>query len=108
MEMSVANCTMDFNKNLVTINIPSVKIADSSFSLNATALSDIKNEIIIKSANIKSKFINVDNLAMYKDAPIAKLKPLIINEGKLYADKVSTLAYGKPVNLFAASSDIKQ
>ena len=105
LQTGVSNCALDFNKNNVTINAPMVKVADSSMSVNATAVTDISEAIIVKNMNVKSKYMNTDTLLMYKDNPLMKLYPVRINEGKFYSERVLANVYGSPLYLSAFSGD---
>ncbi|MCM1004017.1 MAG: hypothetical protein NC408_06720 [Candidatus Gastranaerophilales bacterium] len=107
MQLSLTNGIMDFNKNVVVINAPNVKVADTTMSVNATALTDFTNAITIKNANIKSKYLNTDTLLMYKDNPLLKLYPIVINDGKFYSERILANIYGSPLYISAFSGDIK-
>ena len=39
---------LDFNKNIVILNAPNVKIADSAMSINATPLTDLTKSVTLK------------------------------------------------------------
>lgn len=105
LHMGVSNCTLDFNKNIVVVNAPLVKVADSSMSVNATASTDFSKTIFVKNINVKSKYLNTDTLLMYKDNPIVKSYPISINEGKFYSERILANIYGSPLYLSAFSSD---
>ena len=105
LQMGVSNCTLDFNKNIVVVNAPLVKVADSSMSVNATASTDFSKTIFVKNINVKSKYLNTDTLLMYKDNPIVKSYPISINEGKFYSERILANIYGSPLYLSAFSSD---
>ena len=107
LQLSLSNTTLDFNKNNVIINSPLVKLADSSMSINALASTDISNALLVKTINVKSKYLNTDTILMYKDSPIMKLYPIAINEGKFYSERVSANVYGAPLYLSVFSSDFK-
>ena len=107
LQLSLSNTTLDFNKNNVIINSPLVKIADSSMGINALVSTDVSQSLLIKTVNIKSKYLNTDTVLMYKDSPIMKLYPIIINDGKFYSERVSANIYGSPLYLSAFSSDFK-
>lgn len=107
MQLSVTNGVMDFNKNIVLINAPNVKLADSTMSVNATALTDLTKEITIKNVNVKSKYLNTDTLLMYKDNPMLKMYPLVINDGKFYSERILANIYGSPLYISSFSGDIK-
>lgn len=105
LQAGSTGCTLDFNKNVVIINAPLVKVADSSMSVNATALTDFTDAITVKNVSVKSKYLNTDTLLMYKDSPIMKLYPIIINDGKFYSERILANIYGSPIYLSAFSSD---
>ncbi len=107
MQLSLSNGVLDFNKNIVILNAPNVKIADSSMSVNATALTDISEAVTIKNINIKSKYLNTDTLLMYKDNPLLKVYPLIINDGKFFSERILANIYGSPLYISAFSGDLK-
>lgn len=105
LQSGSTGCTLDFNKSLVVINAPLVKVADSSMSINATAMTDFSDAINIKNVNIKSKYLNTDTLLMYKDSPLMKLLPINITGGKFYSERVLANVYGEPIYLSAFSAD---
>lgn len=105
MQMAVNNATVDFNKSVAVLNAPNIKIADSVFGINSTALTDISKELVVKNANIKSKYVNMDTILMYKDSPLMRAVPLKVNDGKFYAEKASMTMYGSPLYMSALSSD---
>ena len=107
LQLGVSNCTLDFNKNNVIVNAPQVKLADSSMRVDAAASTDISEGILIKSLNVKSKYLNTDTLLMYKDNPLVKLFPIIVQNGKFYSEKVLANVYDSPLYLSAFSSDIR-
>lgn len=107
MQISLNNGTLDFNKNIVNANIPNFKVADSSMSITATASTDISKFVNIKNINVKSKYLNTDTLLMYKDNPLMKSCPLIINDGKFYSERILANIYGSPLYISAFSSDFK-
>lgn len=107
MQLSLSNGVLDFNKNIVILNAPNVKIADSSMSVNATALTDISEAVTIKNINIKSKYLNTDTLLMYKDNPLLKVYPLTINDGKFFSERILANIYGSPLYISAFSGDLK-
>lgn len=107
MQLSLSNGVLDFNKNIVLINAPNVKIADSSMSVNATALTDLTEAITVKNINIKSKYLNTDTLLMYKDNPLLRMYPLAINDGKFYSERILANIYGSPLYISAFSGDLK-
>lgn len=105
LQMNASNCSIDFNKNVAVINAPSVRIADSLFSLTSVVSTDISKEFFVKSANVKSKYINTDTILMYKDAPFLKFLPIKLNDGKFYAERAVATLYGSPINMSALSTD---
>lgn len=105
-QASLSNCSLDFNKNTVVVNAPTLKFADSSMGVNASVSTDISEELKIKNLNIKSKYLNTDTLLMYKDAPIMKLYPISVKDGKFYSERVLANIYGSPLYLSAFSSDL--
>lgn len=107
LQLSLNNCTLDFNKNNIILNSPVLKLADSAISLNALISTDFSKSIIIKNANIKSKYFNLDTVLMYKDSPIIKLYPVIVQEGKFYAEKFLMSVYNNALYLSALTSDFK-
>ena len=106
-QSSLSNCTIDFNKNTASINAPLVKIADSSMGVNANIYTDFSKKITVKNLNIKSKFLNTDTILMYKDMPIAKVRPIEVQDGKFYSERVQGDIYGSPIYLTAFTSDFK-
>ncbi|MBR6126889.1 hypothetical protein IKQ21_04310 [bacterium] len=105
LQLSVNNLTIDFNKNIALINAPIVKLADSSFALTSSVLTDVSKEFVIKNLNIKSKYANTDTLLMYKDSPLMKVCPFKINEGKFYAERANITLYGSPLYISALTTD---
>ena len=106
-QLSISNCTVDFNKNIAVINSPLIKIADSSMGINANIYTDFSKSILVKNLNIKSKFLNTDTILMYKDLPLMKLCPVEVQEGKFYSERVQAFVYGTPINLTAFTGDFK-
>ncbi|MCQ2744632.1 MAG: AsmA-like C-terminal region-containing protein, partial [bacterium] len=104
LQLSLSNATIDFNKNIASINAPLVKMADSSMGLNASVYTNLSDKAIIKSLNVKSKFINTDTILMYKDT-LMKSYPITIKEGKFYSEKVFADLYGSSIYLTAFSGD---
>ena len=104
-QLSLTNCAIDFNKNIVSINAPSVKIADSSMGITSSLYTDISRGIRFKNLNIKSKFVNTDTILMYKDVPLRKSYPVEVLDGKFYSERVLADLYGSPVYVTAFSSD---
>lgn len=107
MQLSLTNCTFDFNKNNVVFNAPLVKIGDSSLGANALISTDLSESILIKTINIKSKFLNTDTFLMYKDAPLTKFYPVKILDGKFYAERLLANVYGSTLYLSALSCDFE-
>lgn len=105
-QFSINNCALDFNKNVVVLNAPSVKIADNLLSINSLISTDFSKSINIKNLNIKSKHLNLETLIMYKDLISPKNIPYVIQDGKFYAERITANLYGKPLFLSAFSSDI--
>jgi len=106
IQLILNNTSLDFNKNTVNINSPTLKLGDSAMGLNALISTDISKGIIVKSLNIKSKYLNTDTLLMYKDAPFLNSLPIIIQNGKFYSERVLANIYSQPVYLSAFTSDI--
>ena len=106
MKISLSNTSVDFNKNTAIINIPQFKIADSSMSINASLLTDFSKNLLVNYLNIKSKYLNLDTLLMYKDSPILRQYPVTIKEGKFYSEKLLANIYGSSLYLSAFSSDL--
>ena len=106
-QLSLSNCTMDFNKTSLTINAPLIKISDSSLAATANISTDISNGILFNNLNIRSKYLNTDTLLMYKDTPLAKPFPIKINDGKFYSERILANIYGEPLYLSAFSGDLK-
>ena len=105
VQLSMNNVIVDFNKNIAVINAPIIKISDTALGLNASVFTDISKGIIVKNANIKSKFFNTDTILMYKDVPILKNIPISIQEGKFYAERIASTLYNSPLYLTAFNSD---
>jgi hypothetical protein len=106
-QLSMSNCSIDFNKNIASVNSPLVKIADSTMGINANIYTDVSKALIFKNLNIKSKFLNTDTILMYKDAPLMKMLPVEIREGKFYSERVLADIYGSQAYLTAFTSDMK-
>lgn len=106
-QLSLSGCTIDFNKNIAVINAPLVKIDDNSLGINALISTEFKDKLIVKNVNIKSKFLNTETLLMYKDTPLLKLLPIVVIEGKLYSEKISSSLYNNLIYLSAFSSDFE-
>ena len=105
IQLSANNATIDFNKNIAVINVPIVKIADSSFALNSAIATDISKGILVKNINLKSKFLNTDTILMYKDVPAFKTVPVEILQGKLYSERVSSTIYNSSLYMAAVNAD---
>lgn len=106
MQLAVSNCSLDFNKNNLVLNTPSLKIADSTTGVNALVSTDITKGIVVKNINLKSKFLNADTILMYKDFPFAKDLPIKIEDGKFYSERLVANIYGTPLYLSAFMSDL--
>ncbi|MBE7711801.1 MAG: hypothetical protein E7Z92_06660 [Cyanobacteria bacterium SIG31] len=104
-QLSLSNCTVDFNKNIAVVNAPLVKLADNSLGFNALVSTDVSDKLVVKNANIKSKFLNTETLLMYKDSPLLKLMPICILDGKLYSERLLANIYENQVYMSAFSSD---
>ena len=98
------NLTAEFNKSIVNINAPVLKIDDMSAGLNATISTDFTKELKVKNINIKSKYLNTDTVLMYKDKLVSSL-PISIDEGKLYSERLSASLYNSPLYLAALNTD---
>lgn len=107
LQASVSNASIDFNKTLALINAPQVKVNDSAMSVNATVSTDFSKELFVKNANIKSKYLNIDTILMYKDSPIMKMLPIALNDCKLYSERALMSLYGTPVHFSSLSADFK-
>lgn len=105
-QLTIPNCNIDFNKNVAILNAPTLKLVDNVLGINSLFLTDFTKGITIKNVNVKSKNLNIDSLLMYKDTPLISSVPIIIQEGKLYSEKILVTLYNKPVYLGAFSSDI--
>lgn len=106
-QTSLSNASIDFNKNIAALNVPLIKVGDSSMGLNANVYTDISKAITLKNINVKSKYLNTDTILMYKDVPIVKKLPIEIQDGKFYSERVSADVYGAPVYLTAFTGDFK-
>ena len=104
MQLIANNITADFNKNLVVVNAPVIKLGDMSAGLNVTISTDFSKELLVKNINIKSKYLNTDTILMYKDKFLSGLN-LNVAEGKLYSERLSATLYNSPVYLSALNSD---
>ncbi len=106
-QTSLSNCTVDFNKNIAILNVPMIKILDSTMGLTANIYTDISKAITVKNVNIKSKFLNTDTMLMYKDVPLMKTCPIEIQDGKFYSERVFADLYGSPVYLTAFTGEFR-
>ena len=75
--------------------------------INANIYTDISDSVTIKNLNVKSKFLNTDTMLMYKDLPLLKIRPVEIQEGKFYSERVFSNIYNSNVYLTAFTSDFK-
>lgn len=106
-QTTITNGTIDFNKLLVSVNFPLVKIADSTVGVNSNILIDFSKPLTLKNLNVKSKYLNTDTLLMYKDAPFVKTLPVEISDGKFYAERLQSSVYGESVYMNAFVSNLK-
>ena len=107
IQLNLNNMSIDFDKNIATINAPVIKLSDSSFGINAIISNDFTDSLNIKNINIKSKFINTDSLLMYKDSPLFKACQFNVNEGKLYSERALMTVYGAPLYMSALTANFK-
>lgn len=107
IQLGINNLLVDFNKNIAQLNAPQVKIGDSAFAFNSIISTNFTEKLNIKNLNIKSKYINTDTILMYKDLPQFTLIPLIIENGKLYSERVHSTLYGNTLNFTSLNSDLK-
>ena len=105
MQMSLSNAVIDFNKNIAVFNAPIIKFSDSSFGVSGSILLDLSKSIILKNLNIKSKFLNVDTFLMFKDKLISGADTLIIEDGKLYSERLSASLYDSNLYLSGLNAD---
>ena len=105
LQLSVGNLTVDFNKTVAAINAPQVKIGDSSLGISSLISTDFSKELLVKSLNVKSKYVNTDTFLMYKDSPAMKIMPVNVVDGKFFAEKLLTNLYGSSLFMTAASAD---
>lgn len=105
MQLALSNSTFDFNKNNIVINAPFAKLADTSIGINALISTNLTKELLIKTINIKSKYLSTDTILMYKDSPIMNIYPIRIQEGKFYSERILANVYGSPIYLMGFSSD---
>ena len=105
LQLVVSNSIVDFNNNTININTPNLKIADTALGFNASISNDFSKAINIKNINIKSKYLNSDTLLMYKDFPAKNNYPIVINEGKLYSERVASNVYGAPLYITSLTTD---
>ena len=106
LQLSANNISVDFNKDVVVVNAPLIKLSDSSFSMNSTISTDLSNGISVKNLGIKSKYFNTDTFLMYKDQLLSELSYTIEN-GKFYSEKAMMTVYGSHLYLSAPSCDFK-
>lgn len=104
MQLIANNVSADFNKNVVALNAPVVKVGDMSLGLNATISTDMTNGLTAKNLNIKSKYLNTDTILMYKDRLLSSI-PINISNGKLYSERVSATLYNSPLYVSALNTD---
>ena len=107
IKFSANNLIIDFNKNVAVINAPIVKLVDSSAGVNATVQTDFSKEFFIKNINIKSKYLNTDSILMYKDMPFTMSCPIVINDSKIYAERIASSLYGSNIYLSAFNRELK-
>ncbi len=105
LQLAISNLTIDFNKSVAVLNAPQVKIGDSALGLNATTLMDFSKGLVVKNANVKSKYIDTDTFLMYKDSPLFKQTDITVNDGKFYSERVQANIYNSPLNMSAVTSD---
>ena len=104
MQLIANNLTIDFNKNIAVINAPIIKLSDMSAGINATISTDISKELVVKNVSIKSKYFNTDTILMYKDNFLSQV-PIIVDNGKFYAERISSTLYNAPLNFSAFNAD---
>ncbi len=104
LQLAVGNLTIDFNKTVAVVNAPQVKIGDSSLGITSLISTDFSKELLIKTLNIKSKYINTDTFLMYKDSPVFKMLPVNIVDGKFFSEKLITNLYGSSLFMTAVSA----
>ena len=105
LQVSLNNALLDFNKNVVNINAPQIKFADSSLALTSTLSTDFSDNLTVKNLGIKSKYINADTLLMYKDVLNNPNLRLNISNGNLYSEKATMNLYGANLYLSALNTD---
>lgn len=104
MQLVANNLSIDFNKNIAVLNVPVLKIADTSLGLNAVSNIDFNDGLIFKNANIKSKYFNTDMLLMYKDKLLSQI-PITVQSGKFYAERIGATLYNSPISMTAFNSN---
>lgn len=107
IDLNISNCTADFNKKNIILNMPILKLADISLGLNALLSTSFTEELLIKNINIKAKHINIDTLLMYKDLFKFSKLPVKIQDGKLYSESITGSIYNSKIYLTAYTSDVK-
>lgn len=105
LQLAISNMTLDFNKTIAVVNAPQVKIGDSVMGLNASVITDFSKGLVVKNANVKSKYVNTDTFLMYKDSPLFKQSSVTINDGKFYSEKALANIYNSPLYLSALTTD---
>lgn len=105
LQLAINNAVFDFNKNLVSFNVPMLKVNDTNCALMGNLLTDISEKLTIKNLSIKSKYLNTDTIIMYKDLPKFKEIPIEILDGKFYAERVQANVYSSPLYLTAFSAN---
>lgn len=105
-QLNLTNAILDFNKNILQLNAPFIKINDSSLSASGNVSTKFMNGLNISNLNVKSKYINTDTLLMYKDLPLIKNISLKILDGKFYSEKIMVNLYDSSLHLYAFSSDL--
>ncbi|MCQ2739454.1 MAG: AsmA-like C-terminal region-containing protein [bacterium] len=104
-QLSAQNTLIDFNKNTISISTPLVKLAESSFGVNAVVDTNFEKSVNIKNLNIKAKYINTDTILMYNDALLNESHPVCVQDGKFYSEKILANIYNSPIYLTAASGN---
>ena len=107
IQLAVSNAVADFNKNTVSFNAPLIKVSDSAMSVNGICDVDLTGKLNVKTINIKSKYLNTDTLLMYKDAPSVKNVNLTVNDGKFFAERLTSGIYGNQLYLSQFNADFK-
>lgn len=106
LQLNLTNTVLDFNKNIIQINSPSLKLADTVLSLTGNISTDFTKGLNLSNLNIKSKYINTDTFLMYKDSPLTKAFSLKIQDSKIYSEKILANIYGTSLFLYGFSSDL--